>query len=858
MLDHSLKSITKLASALLLLIPLLGLIEAQTGTGSAWQYGTSQEQDAVIIQRPPYTSRAAQRNREDINDHFNCVSPSGDLFEAFKRQYNRTFDDDSDLRDRFNLFVNTFRRAILFNRVIQNDLTNHSNYELKPSIGNYHFVSPTADTKSLNVSFWFADVTDCELGLIKQIVFRIFHLLDNNFPADAYRVALENSEFLPLLDGQGFEQLANTLLVKLFDRFQADENINQLFQWPNYLKKLAGYAYNRQQAAQENFDAKLAYITYAYPSYFKDLKYNAIAVDRTADNLKAHQEHEQFNKLLGRKFSSRQEKNKRLAIFRQHRTLVNILNEDFRLPNVSLAAEWDSSRAPTTSARLISNRFNTTQFSDLTDAEFVAFLTNDFSLLENSRDSEAFVDSNFKIQPLDEKFRSELAAELELRRGMQRLDLIHHGEPFTDQQVRPTLRLARQVIEELITDVGLPMGSIEDQVSDSDKFQMFKRVAEFYAKSYMQNDQQSDQREERAARLEQFKLNYPKFRAWWIKEGWILHPDQQISVLRLADMSWPEIKFALFKVCCLSENQLSELRSINSTINYWSSNDFMCQPLTGSGQDDLGDVNFGGRARNQRQAGEVQRQLAALELYYYYSVHYNKHQNESPSFNKRFDVFRHNIDGIRRQSCIRSLSLFHSLKHKLSNPVNTIDVLDPKRMYTDDLNLDRYKYFAPANLNVDLRENDVDEGFEYRSSSRESQSPSRAGFSYGFKPLMSQSVSGQLNSPAVNYANRLGSSWQPQKYRQLEARKVYEMVMARYRLCMQLTKRDFNNYQRQTCHSQGKHADQSLSRLSGNLLMREHPEECAMYLNGLERWSEGLISQERLSAQQILLADCNN
>lgn len=889
---------------------------------------------------------ANERQWQQVGDMFNCVEPTRGLYDNFIRQYNRTFGGDpTDKLERLNLFALTLKRAILFNRIIQNEILNATNYQLKHEIRNYHFVeptttsgardTPTSASASSSLAIWYVDITDCELGLIKYILFEIFYLIDKSHYETAYKTATDNSQYLPLLNDDGLEQLANVLLLRLYDRFKGDDKMNQLFQWPNYLKKLAGYAYSRQQTNRPDFKAKLSLITFAYPAYFKDLKYNWPAVNRTADNIKANGEHKKFSTALNRRFANLQEKNKRLAIFRQRWSLINQLNKDESngMNILSIQPDWlrvhsnahDHSAGHSgklvddeSSLALINNNnnrarreFNLTQFSDLTDTEFVAFLSNDFSLLNDNKESIIFLEQNFPVRTLDTEFKDEIALELELRRST--LANSNDDNPQPPRQVtdlrartRPGLVLARQVVDELISDVGLPIGPVAlDNIKEEEHFNVFNKLTEFFRKPYAlglapsarlvappagATLTESDLADERQRRYEQFKANHARFRAWFIKEGWqspngpLLDEAQTVAMLRLADMSWLEIKLTLFKVCCLSQDNLASLSSANATIQYLGSNEeLLCQPM--DKVDDLGTT--GGAPLRQEQA--LERELAALELYYYYSVHFNKHHSNMNEFERRFAIFRRNIDSIRRHSCKRSLTLYESLRSGQLETLSSIDVLDPRRSFTDDLNLDRYHYFQ-----LEPRKPDADSwtqrasdlvalspghqegplvsragGISYRRTpfasllsrpGQQQSSTNRPNASHHHQPARSDKLLYELNEPV----NELAA-----KYARNNAHKVYELVMQRYRYCMKTVRNvdlDLGDL-RQQCQSSGKYADLSAASAFASYMSPElaasrparvtqEEQNCEFYRQGLESWAEGLIQQGTLSARLIQEARC--
>lgn len=905
-------------------------------------------------------SQSNQQQQDQQVDLFQCVNPTKELFGNFVQQFNRTLGNrDAETLDRLTLFVNTLKRIIMLNRITQNEILNETNYEIKPEkIRNYYFISPIG---SDNNALWYSDITDCELGLIKYIIFEIFYLIDKNEMATAYKLAIDNSEYLPLLSEDGFEQLANILLVRLYDRFRGDMKMDQLFQWPSYVKKLAAFVYNQRQTSQPDFNVKLPYIVYAYPAYFKDLKYNHLAINRTADNWKAHHDHERFNKLLGRKFSSLQERNKRLAVFRQRWTFINLLNENSfdnkknSWQNKTSLPEWfkiqrnsfdtvnggdsnsfntnqnnnnnnnnryhpdstgpfygaseklrleqatsNSNNQNNNNVLPLDGRFKHTQFSDLTDAEFVAFLTNDFSLLENSRESANFIDNNFPIRPLDEQFRNEIALELELRRAAATASL--QQQPFkSTPSTRDSFLIARKVVDELISDVGLPIGQVaQDGIVEEEYYNLFTQIAGFFSKNYFltqakrtQTPSESDLLDERKRRYEIFKNNYGRFKAWFKKEDWNLDDTQMVAMLRLSDMSWSEIKLTLFKICCLTEDNLAILGSQNATIHYLGSNEFMCQQLS--------DTYESPPISNEEQNV---KQLAGLELYYYYSVHFNKHHANLDTFYKRFEIFKHNIDQVRRHSCVRGLTLYRALKTKRTEALNGLDTLDLRRSYTDDINLDRYRYFSVPNLSLtneqqlsaepegferysyrytssssNIREEnssglDDNSGREVATSARQQQTLSRAGISYRRHPFFSSlydkaqiarasqpklPASTSIRPPDKLTSEAKNAQLNAQRYRSNNVQRIYDLVMQRYRYCMKTIRNiDLPENIEQQCQASGKLSDQAANVNSAWLQPARITEEdqCAFYRRGLEPWSEGLIPQDPLSPKLIQSARC--
>lgn len=882
---------------LLFLVATLPATLARPGSAQPWDFANIGLRSSQALEYRAAQLLAGQRATELSPDRFECVEPSDSIISAFKNQYNRTF-RRNDQQERVTLFVVTLKRVIMLNRILQNEVVNASHYQeatLKKSVGNYHFISPGNQHK---FKLWYADINDCELGLIKPMVFDIFRLIDGNELELAYKVALDNSAYLPVLSADGMEQLANILLIRLYDRFEQDEKMNQLFAWPVYLKKLAAFAYNRRQMAQPRAKEKLSLVSFAYPAYFSDLKYNMPAINRTQDNLKMHADHEKFNKLLGRKFASRDERNRRLAIFRRTWTYVNLLNEEpSRWRNLSYAPDWQradptfgsiaESNEPVTSERLRlageseqgeselaasqlnDGRFKHTQFSDLTDPEFVAYLSNDFSLLGKDAAAANYIEKNFPVRQLDEKFRNEVATELELRRMTNIID----RNPSATQSLngankRESLAFARQVLDELISEVGLPVGPLELTDIPSDEItSTFNLLTRSIPKSYMRQEgnlpTESELRDERKSRLEQFSLNYPRFRAWWLREGWQgMTEGQAMAVLRLADMSWLEIKLSLFKICCLSPLEQKELAEKNTTIHYLASNDFLCKPLVDSANPDAAD-------------------LRTLELYYYYSVHFNKHHLNMDDFERRLDIFRHNLEQIRRQSCMRSLSLFNSLNLQAYGLQNTIDVTDPRRSRTDDINLDRFKYFEVANLNKESGEPARLVRLRTERPASQPEVNTRAGISYRRSPFGSllqspQELSARASGSAgarASRAEQLSSEnlrAHSTKYRELGAERVYDLVHQRYRFCMRALRNiempdDFES-QNLPCKSSGPLGDKAFTGNGLNVpgiyspaasLARDQQENtCSVYMHGLEPWKEGLIGQDMLSPQLIATAKC--
>jgi hypothetical protein len=1006
----------KLVQLLLLLVLVVGPASAESAS-RGWLTSAELERESsspFVGSQPPTTIRSPVLIGQQLNGRssylfsrnngrlllpveelrqtnlFQCVEPTRSLYENFARQYNRTFQDSAEKLERLQLFAVTLKRAIVLNRVIQNEVMNSSNRATR----NYHFIEPLDNQ---NLALWYADVTDCELALIKNVLLDTFHFIDENKHHVALRIVQGQGQFdLPgLLNGDGFEQLANILLVRLYDRFRGDDKMNQLFEWPMYFKRLASFAYSQQQAQQADFKTKLAMVAFAYPAYFKDLKYNHPALNRTNDNLRANSAHKRFNERHGRRLANLKVANRRLSIFRQRWSLVNQLNAD---PGAEanqtarqLVPDWlrvqylsnDDLQAATReesgpfggprSERLrldeasqpdgqqvaahersdelgdhAAKPFRLTQFSDLTDNEFQAFLSNDFSLLHGNKESAEFLDSNFFVRPLSEQFRWELAHELELRHGApisaDNLELLRRAgqdelararQPGGGGQLRPSLRLAKQVVDELISDVGLPIGPAAlEGIGEEEQLRMFQRVASFFQKPYLLEEPKTlgiqltnvDLLDERRLRIELFKENYPRFRAWFIKEGWSLSDAQMVAMLRLADMSWLEIKLSMFKICCLTSDNLIALSSTNATIQYLGSNyDLLCgtddNSAGGNQSPDLTSIGFGEPAKaaklqqQQQQQQQSAAELAALEIYYYYSVHFNKHHQNRAEFVRRFNIFRSNIESVRRHSCKRSLTLFESLKNKRADLLSTVDLLDPLRSHTDDLNLDRFEYFKlPARDLQAVPQSAAGAAFGAPPvvSARQTQAgghssgaeSSRAGLSYRrdyFANLLDRAnTAGSRDSnwpgsatasPATGYqtlgadghiyANKLFDSWESvdeatRKYRLNNVARIYDLVMARYKWC----KKNFEGVDlgsselRQQCQANGPLGDQAAQLGGPGALWTDdlagpgaatgpqqfdrlqQQDKCAFYRRGLDPWAEGLIKQESLSAQLIQAAKC--
>lgn len=879
-------------------------------------------------------------------DKFPCVQISRELFEQFVKRHNRTFAGNADKLERLNLYYNTMRRAIIFNRVVQNDILNWTNYDVKPEIGNYHFITPI-DTDLLGDNdIWFADLNDCELGMIKHILFEIMYLIDEQNFAGAYKMALDNGEYLPIFDAQGFKQISEILLLRLFERFKGDTKMNQLFQWPLYMKKLSSYAYNRLQVNQPNFKAKLALISFAYPNYFKDLKYNERAINRTKDNILVHDEHEQFNKLMRRKIANNKERNRRLVIFRERATLIRLLYES---PNSWLnftqQPEWqhlrklndlrrpiqdssDTIREESSNGRLSSSPYKArlrlipltpldgsqrspgrgggsqsteildgspikSQFSDLTDAEFVAYLTNDFSIIDYNKESMNFIEQNFPIRPLNHALRDEIAYEILLRRtiqehlgsqvddfGLNSNDQFISQRDSTAQQQAP-MRLARQVVDELISDVGLSIGKDSyNDISDNDQYETFSKISKSFHKVYSNSHSrsrpsfpqflpeidESQMLEERNRRYEQFKENYGKFKAWFIKEQWnIDNEEEKMFLLNLADMSWHDIKVTLFKICCLDQNQLASLAADNSTLYYLASNYDMCR----------------GSNIDSKISSEEFRYYV---LYFLYSVHFNKHHTDLEVFHTRLSTFKANVMQIQRLSCQRSLTTYRSLKRKNLRTMNTIDILDPRRSYTDDINLDRFEYFSIPKLDgtkpagrsdVFNRPNNMvtePPGFERLTVARNSleqykamvSNPNKKSFfSIILDSNSNRDMNSKLRESSTIFQNMIDNSNQT-----TSTHRVYDIVKQRYRVCLRTLKNedpDENYLRLKQCDPSGRFEDRATApswradigqpSLS-HRLMGQNGDQCGFYWMGLEPWSEGLLSQDDKISILIQTAQC--
>lgn len=906
--------------------------------------GTLNTDTSTLINNNDLLMTAAALREQDV---FKCVDPNVGLYRQFVRQYDRRFADNIDRDERLQLFFLTLKRAIMFNRIIQNEISNETNYQIKPEIGDYHFIEPVTPNGDNVGAIWYADINDCELGLIKHNVFAIMKLIDENNFNMAIKHALDLREYLPILNDDGFEQLANILLLRLYDRFQGDSQMNKLFRWPLYLKKLAAYAYSLGESTKPDFKQKLELISFAYPAYFKDIKYNWAAINRTGDNINANNEHKNFNALLQRNFGgSLREKNKRLVIFRQHWSLINQLNDNptSRYDNTTIEPDWATREAEYNSdqsARLISqqqqttsgaksNKFELTRFSDLTDAEFVAFLTNDYESLLDSRESQIYLIQNFKLIPLDDKLRDEIASELELRRLAHiKLNSLHlntntdpNGGGGSGSIPVARKSLARQVVDELISDVGLPIGPVSlDNLDASEVFSMFSRMANQFSKPYLSVENlrrsttrftepstsssssssrftsnepnvlfsESDMQDERQARFETFKANYGRFRAWFIKEGWELNEAQAIQMLKFADMSWHEIKVNLFKLCCLADTNMETLSRLNTTIQYLGSQrQTFCVQMQPESPLTTGTSGSLKLDQQRQQQVLLERQTSdsiALELYYYYSVHFNKHHSNAADFARKFAIFRRNIDSIRKHSCKRDVTLFHSLYLKRGEVLNSMDVLDPRRIITDDLNLDRFEYFSLRSIrphsqrvadfvvtsSPDVVVGGIDSAANQISYKR-------------FAPLLNRPTTSDLNNPnEVIYhsiADKLLDSNENVneyvlKYRRLQTPKIYEFIMQRYKYCMQIKGLDMDGSRKHCRALSGKLDDKAnigglpmiLTDDAWNRnqqdthqpLLQDPRLTCDdLYLSGMGSWKSGLIEQDSLSPQLIVNAQCAN
>lgn len=874
---------------------------AAPGTGSAWlmnsaeierESATSQEQ----YQQVPYSGRSSHmfsRNNGrqmaanlDGQDFFHCVNPTKAIYRNFVEQYNRTFSDATEELERYQLFYVTMKRAIVLNRVIQHNVLSANNIDAR----NFHFIEPL---ENQNLALWFADVTDCELSLIKNFILDIIRRFDENQPCYALPNARRQPELdLPgLLNQDVMEQMVDIMLVRLFDRLTNDSNMNRLFEWPVYFKRLASFVYSKQQAEQPDFKTKLSMVAFAYPAYFKDLKYNRFAVNRTHDNLQAHQAHMSFNEHQQRRPMALRMQNKRLSIFRQRWSLINQLNElipcaDENGTRLGFQPDWvQETTVPQRSLSLRApDSYKLTRFSDLTDVEFQAYLSNDYSLLQGNKESAEYLEQNFRVVWLSEAFRQELAHELELRHGLQvggkTLELLNLREQLQQQQQfqevsseRPSLVIARKVVDELIGDVGLPIGpEALEGVTEEELLNEFRILSNFFSKTYA-TASTLEALEERRLRLGHFKENYPRFMAWFIREGWNLTGEQKTAMLRLADMSWLEIKLTMFKICCLTKENLEELGKSNATLRYLSSNyDLLCGS---AGSVDLNEFERIQASRLQQQhiAGEIDK-----EIYYYYLVHFNKHrQYHTDEFNRSFGIFRRNIESIRRQSCRRSLTLFEGLKSKQTERLNTIDVLDPRRSRSDDLNLDRYEYFRlprPDLLTVPSQQRA--ELSSHPDGSRASISYSRGPF-YTLLNREHRPSAGGLPAEAKSfYANKLVDSWESvneatEKYRENQVARIYNLVMDRYQFCMRATHQRVElgaQGLRQYCQANGRLSDQA-AMLGGDLFGRSEQtrrferlvQEPAMscdktYFLGLDSFNSGLMAQDPQSIQSIQSAVC--
>lgn len=870
----------------------------------------------------------------DFNKYSNkqlqdCIEPSILNQESFFNELKRKFDDSSDQLERKNLLNVTLKRLIFFNKLILTEVNNLTNYQsLKSAIGNYH----TINAKNV----WYLDITDCELGLIKYYVFKIFHLLDKQMYESAYNLIEENNKYFPLSTATGFEQLANILLIRLFDRFKGDDKINQLFRWPVYFKQLAAYGYSRKQMLQPHYDSNLQLTAFAYPTYYRDIKYNFRAINRTHDNIDTHNEHEKFNLRLNRKFSDRNEKNVRYEIFRQRQTLISLLTKDLNVissnftNNEWVKAQQENAKLSATkqaSNNAINNDIRITRFSDLTDEEFVAYLNDDKSALLANPIAKDYLINNFPIEELTDSFRDEIAFELNLRLRLLKLNSID-AESMKETYNGNRLTIARQVVDDLISSVGLPMGfsNTDNQdtnggKSESEVEDMFRKVMHFFKKTYSslinsrtnskllrvesRNElTESDISDERQRRQSEFLSNYPIISTWFKREGWLLRDNDMVLMLRLADMSWPEIKFTLFKVCCLDEVSLANFAQRNASIDYLSSNSFLCDDMsidwTNTSTSKFKTTTEPKDQTVKQTATPKQQQdtdtnLSALEVYFYYCVHFYKHHSNLDEFTERFNIFRRNVESIRQFSCQRSETLYNSMNYKLTDTLNTIDVMDPLRRYTDDLNLDRFEYFSTipgisSKNKADRTDSAIDKNIlaPYEQTNRKQQTNfdgqllliplTRAAISYrreAFTYLISRQPSS--SSEADTTRTQIGSTSLKRildsyrnardyrKYEENNGSSLYKLVVRKYVNCMKLSY-DIDldeTYVKQQCQSFGPLADQIVSSQinwhanifnSASLKAREQ-DKCAYYRLGLESWSEGLTPQSTFDVMSAI--SCN-
>lgn len=960
------------------------------------------QQNVEILQAQASLYNQANRWRvmdshQGDSQRYDCTEPSSELFEEFVRQYRRN-ELSNGTRDRFDrlvIFTNTVRRAILFNKVVAADLYNISQAQVRTEMGNYYYIKPRVGR---NWALWYADIDDCELGLMKSIVFNIIHMIDDNNLSGAYAKALNESQYLPLLSSHGFQQMAEILLIRLFDRFQGDSDMNKLFKWPLYAKKLASYAYNRQQASQANFKSKLALISFAYPAYFKDIKYNTPAVNRTQDNLIINEDFEYFNRLQNRKFANTKELNRRRVVFRQRITHVRLLSEEIsplngasinnidadgqsqrssndflfdnnpqmarfrRLNEVRLPSKLANGYVPPRegynnegqrrhSANLQADSPDPrlspiplpsgkeqwrSQFSDLTDEEFVAYLTQDFDQLDS--DQVRFLEENFRIEPLNQEFRDEIAYELLFRRTIQEHMVAngnHHNQINSKQDLIARLgpfSLARQVVDELISDIGLPMGpAVAKNFSEADVRDMFLRMGKINNKmyangaiirqqqgqsnqlyiqnqpAYLPQPNEGDLADERLNRYEQFRSNFGRFKAWWLKEQWLSgsgsdlvdngdNGDKQATLLRFADMSWLEIKLILFKLCCLNADELTDLARHNITLHYLASNNqYLCQPIASMDLDQgqaiiserltLNEMNPNSNI-NVIQMQKPDERLAS-ELYYYYRVHFNKHHLDADSFSEAFTIFRANIEQLKRHSCLRSQTLYKALRLKRVDMMNTMDTMDPRRNYMDDINLDRFKYFSipPLQQANNGHNNGVDfvsvERLKNNNNNNNNNRRTSATSTNDFYRHFAQDQNSMLNSMqealtkplyAVQFAEEQKNHILfARNYQQHKANGIYNLVKDRYKLCVNMVtgiELGDLDLSRMRCETRGKLADKAIqpidwpARLTtsnnfpANSAIPRNAASCNYYYSGLDVWAQNLIKQNPEIAISIESARC--
>lgn len=827
---------------------------------SPWymQLGDNRESTSVDTSSTSHQTRRDGTLQASANKI--CIEPNREIYQQFVNIYNRSFADRYDELQRWKLFDDSFKRTIIFNDILESAFTRAPS----PPIYMYSYIKSN--------ELLYPDINDCELAHIKYTITGIFDLIDKNEFALALHNLKQANKDYPLLSGEAMKQACHILLVRLHDRATEDW-IDKWFNWPKYFKKLAAYNYNQrqlQQLSRSGLASQLELYSFVHPKFYKDIRFNEASLNKTVENEKIHRDFKTVN--VGKDLQiSGPEKTERIDLFRRRWTMARLINDKLTnsnqfslLLNPTANQNYEeSARASRLSSdcelsRSASNLVILTRFSDLSDQELVAYINDDPSYVKNNSRSVEYY-KQLGLVTLNNDTKLELVNEILLRR-----------KPNNNWSEEDKINFADQ----LISDLGLPIGSrVHSDRGDIDFYDVSRAFNKNYLLSTDPYRLRQAPEEETQKRRSIYMKNHPRISAWQLKENWNLTAEGKIQMLRLADISWDEIKFTLLKLCCLNRDQMKSLSNSNSTIRYLLSTQ-ICQ------------IDFTGASREQQ---DNQQNLRAMELFYYYLVYFNKHHQNHEVHLERFITFRKNLADMTKYSCERNVFLYHLLDSKKFD----MSMIDDKVI--DDINLDRFLYYD-IESDKDVKKPKPEDGGSWLSSifgggnsdskskNRDSPYSGREGTIFihsqrFFEPVHDRKTfteasddfvqGNRYNNNGQRYPserlvddNRYGSIIKQNTIKNkdnqnvaIDTSNVYNFVQNRYKLCVDM--KIIEDSGSPQCRPFASNNESERQVEAPDYIDRQ-ADKCSQYRNGLDLYPNGLnsVKVSAESASLISRASC--